>query len=40
MPLEQRFTILQIEAMMRDARFLDLRFSKDAPFWCVIGLKA
>ncbi len=39
-PLEQRFTRAQIEALMREAGLLDISFSDDAPYWCVIGFKA
>ena len=38
-PLEQRFTRYQIEAMMRDAGLIDIRFSEAAPYWCAVGLK-
>ena len=39
-PLEQRFTRAQIEALMRKAGLLDISFSDDAPYWCVVGFKA
>jgi hypothetical protein len=39
-PLEQRFTRIQIESMMRNAGLVDIRFSESAPYWCVVGLKA
>lgn len=39
-PLEQRFTRMQIESMMRSAGLTDVRFSESAPFWCVVGVKA
>jgi SAM-dependent methyltransferase len=38
-PLEQRFTRAQIEAMLRDAGFGNIRFSNHAPFWCAVGIK-
>lgn len=38
-PLEQRFTRAQIFAMCRSAGLVDLHFSPEAPFWCVIGFK-
>ncbi|MBI1404583.1 MAG: methyltransferase domain-containing protein [Caulobacter sp.] len=38
--LEQRFTRVQIEAMMKAAGLVDIRFSDQAPFWCAVGLKA
>ena len=39
-PLEQRFTRRQIEDMMQAAGLVDVRFSKHAPFWCAVGIKA
>jgi len=39
-PLEQRFTRIQIDAMMRAAGLVDIRFSEGAPYWCVVGVKA
>lgn len=38
-PLEHRFTRYQIEAMMRDAGLMDIRFSQSVPYWCAVGLK-
>lgn len=38
-PLEQRFTRVQIEKMMRDAGLVDVLFSEGAPYWCVVGRK-
>ncbi len=38
-PLEQRFTRDEIEAMMRDAGLVEIRFSEAAPFWCAVGAK-
>ena len=37
--LEQRFTRQQIERMLLDAGFEDIRFSDEAPFWCAVGRK-
>ena len=39
-PLEQRFTKVQIELMMREAGLVSIRFSEMAPYWCVVGIKA
>ena len=39
-PLEQRFTRVQIELMMREAGLVNIHFSDLAPFWCVVGTKA
>ncbi len=38
-PLEQRFTRVQIEKMMRDAGLVEVLFSEGAPYWCVVGRK-
>jgi hypothetical protein len=38
-PLEQRFSRLQIEDMMRRAGLVSIRFSDAAPFWCAVGVK-
>jgi SAM-dependent methyltransferase len=38
-PLEQRFSRGQIEAMMRGAGLVDIRFSDRAPYWCVVGVR-
>ena len=37
--LEKRFTRAQIEAMLKRAGFVDIRFSDREPFWCAVGLK-
>jgi hypothetical protein len=37
--LEQRFTRGQIETMMREAGFDQIRFSDTAPFWCAVGIR-
>ncbi len=39
-PLEQRFSRAQIREMCNAAGLVDLRFSPQAPFWCVVGVKA
>ena len=38
-PLEHRFTRKQIKKMMEDAGMANIRFSDEAPFWCVVGVK-
>lgn len=38
-PLEQRFTKIEIAAMMQDAGLEDIRFSDRFPFWCAVGRK-
>jgi ubiquinone/menaquinone biosynthesis C-methylase UbiE len=35
--LEQRFTRQQIESMLIDAGFSEIRFSDEAPYWCAVG---
>lgn len=37
--LEQRFTRDQIEQMLLNAGFENIRFSDKAPFWCAVGTK-
>lgn len=37
--LEQRFTKVQIEQMMRDAGLRDIRFSDRPPFWTAVGIR-
>jgi SAM-dependent methyltransferase len=37
--LEQRFTRLQIEAMMRNSGLIDICFSEQPAFWCAVGVK-
>jgi ubiquinone/menaquinone biosynthesis C-methylase UbiE len=37
--LEQRFTRQQIERMLLDAGFGEVRFSDEPPFWCAVGRK-
>ena len=39
-PLEQRFKRTEIEAMMREAGLVEIRFSEGAPYWCAVGVKA
>ncbi len=38
--LEQRFTRVQIEKMMREAGLTDIKFSPAMPFWVSVGTKA
>ncbi len=38
--LEQRFTRVEIEAMMESAGLEDIRFSESTPFWCAVGVVA
>jgi SAM-dependent methyltransferase len=38
-PLEQRFTRVEIERMMRAAGLCDIRFSEAGPYWCAVGVK-
>jgi SAM-dependent methyltransferase len=35
--IEHRFSRAQIEAMMREAGLVDIRFSDRPPFWCAVG---
>jgi ubiquinone/menaquinone biosynthesis C-methylase UbiE len=35
--LEQRFTRQQIEQMLLESGFDEIRFSNDPPFWCAVG---
>jgi SAM-dependent methyltransferase len=37
--LEQRFTRLQIEEMLRGGGFDEIRFSDKVPYWCAVGKK-
>jgi SAM-dependent methyltransferase len=37
--LERRFTRGQIEQMLADAGFQDIRFSDHVPYWCAVGKK-
>ena len=37
--LEQRFTRAEIESMLTEAGFGDIRFSDREPFWCAVGVK-
>jgi len=39
-PLEQRFSRSQILVMCKDAGLVNLRFSPNPPYWCVVGFKA
>ena len=38
-PLEQRFSKDQIAFMMEEAGFINIQFSNNEPYWCVIGYK-
>ena len=38
-PLEQRFSKVQITSMMEKAGLSDIHFSKNQPYWHVIGRK-
>jgi len=37
--LEQRFTRREIESMLTEGGFGDIRFSDREPFWCAVGIK-
>jgi ubiquinone/menaquinone biosynthesis C-methylase UbiE len=39
-PLEQRFTQSEIELMMLEAGFKNIRFNDAEPRWCVVGIKS
>lgn len=38
--LEKRFTRAQIETMLMQAGFRNIRFSERAPYWCAVAIKA
>lgn len=38
--LEQRFTRQQIEQMLAEAGFNEIRFSDNAPYWCAVARKS
>jgi SAM-dependent methyltransferase len=38
-PLEQRFSKYQIKLMLENAGLINITFSNEAPFWCVLGYK-
>jgi hypothetical protein len=38
--LEQRFSRSQIEEMLKKAGLVDIKFSKNIPYWCAVGYKA
>jgi SAM-dependent methyltransferase len=38
--LEQRFSRLQIESMLKRAGLVDIKFSHNIPYWCAVGFKA
>ena len=37
--LEQRFTRLDVERLMRNSGLVNIQFSEHVPFWCAIGFK-
>lgn len=37
--LEQRFTRVEIAAMLKSAGFKDVRFSERTPYWCAVGIR-
>ena len=37
--LEQRFTRREMKFLMEDAGLEDIRFSKNAPYWCAVGTR-
>lgn len=37
--LEHRFSREEIQKMMIDAGFIDIRISNDPPYWCAVGIK-
>ena len=39
-PLEQRFSRVQIESMMRECGLTHIRFHEGEPYWCAVGFKA
>jgi len=38
--LEHRFTREEIEQMLKDAGFVDTRFSEQPPYWCAVATRA
>jgi ubiquinone/menaquinone biosynthesis C-methylase UbiE len=38
--LEKRFTRVQIDEMLRQAGFKQIRFSDSPPYWCAVGIKS
>jgi ubiquinone/menaquinone biosynthesis C-methylase UbiE len=38
--LEKRFTRAQIDEMLRQAGFKQIRFSESPPYWCAVGIKS
>lgn len=38
-PLEKRFRAEEIERMMEEAGFAQIRFSDRPPYWCAVGIK-
>jgi SAM-dependent methyltransferase len=39
-PLEQRFTRIEIAAMMQAAGLANVRFREGVPYWCAVGTRA
>ena len=37
--LEQRFSRLKIEEMLKKAGLVDIKFSENIPYWCAVGYK-
>ena len=37
--LEKRYTKKQIKNMLKKAGLYKIKFSKNAPYWCAVGLK-
>ena len=37
--LEKRFSQSEIKQMMERANLVDVKFSKNEPFWCAVGIK-
>jgi hypothetical protein len=37
--LEQRFTAQEMRHMMETAGLRDIRFSREVPYWCAVGLR-
>ena len=38
-PLEKRFSRKEIKIMMEEAGLKEIIFSKNAPYWCAVGIK-
>ena len=37
--VEKRFSKQQIQKMLEDCNFEDIKFSDNAPYWCCVGYK-